>query len=148
MLEYMPYIWAAVLVIAIIVESQTMDMICIWFMPSALISMILGMLNVRVWVQCLVFVVLTVVMLILCKTVFKSFFKRKNAEPTNADALIGKEAIITEDVDNIHGIGSAKINGLVWTARAEDVNEKLSVGDIVIVKEIRGVKLICTKKND
>ena len=145
MMTYMPYIWAAILVVAIIVEMQTADMVTIWFMPSALISMILAMLKVDIWLQCALFVVLTTVMLILSKTIFRSVFQKKAPERTNADALIGQKAIILEPINNKQGQGSAKLNGLVWSARAENESDVFVPGDIVIVKAISGVKLICVK---
>ena len=145
MITYMPYIWAAILLIAIVVETQTADMVTIWFMPSALISMILAMLKVDIWLQCALFVVLTTVMLILSKTIFRSVFQKKAPERTNADALIGQKAIILEPINNKQGQGSAKLNGLVWSARAENENDVFVPGDIVIVKAISGVKLICVK---
>lgn len=146
MLGYAPILWAVVLIAAIVIETQTMDMITIWFMPSALIAMILGMLEVEFWVQCLVFVLLTTVLLILSKTLFKTFFKKQAPIRTNVDALLGQEAIILETVNNRTGEGTAKLNGCVWSVRAEDENEILSEGEVVVVKEIRGVKLICAKK--
>lgn len=147
MLTYMPYIWAAVLVALILVETQTADMITIWFMPSALITLILALFELDIWLQCTVFVLLTTVMLILSKTVFRSVFQKKAPERTNADALIGQEALILEPIDNAQGLGSAKLNGLVWSARAANENDVFVPGDIVIVKAISGVKLICVKKD-
>ena len=147
MMAYMPFIWAAGLIVTIVIESQTMDIVTVWFMPSALIAMILGILKVSIGIQSLVFVSLTVVMLILSKTVFKRFFKRKAPERTNVDALIGQEAVIVEAIDNRQAVGSAKLNGLVWSARAENEEDILEPGDVVIVKAISGVKLICIKKD-
>ena len=147
MMAYMPFIWAAVLIVTIVIESQTMDIVTVWFMPSALIAMILGILKVSIGIQSLVFVSLTVVMLILSKTIFKRFFRRKDPERTNVDALIGQEAVIVEAIDNRQAVGSAKLNGLVWSARAENEEDILEPGDVVIVKAISGVKLICIKKD-
>ena len=144
---YMPYIWAAVLITAIIIETQTADMLTIWFMPSALTAMILGMLRVSIPVQCVAFVLMTVGMLILSKTVLKQYFKPKKPARTNVEALIGQEALIVETIDNRLGQGSAKLNGLIWSARAENEEDVLVPGDIVIVKAISGVKLICVKKD-
>ena len=145
MMTYMPYIWAAILVVAIIVEMQTADMVTIWFMPSALVAMILSLFELGIWLQCTAFVLLTTVMLILSKTVFRSVFQKKAPERTNADALIGQKAIILEPINNKQGQGSAKLNGLVWSARAENENDVFVPGDVVIVKAISGVKLICVK---
>ena len=144
---YMPYIWAAVLITAIIIETQTADMITIWFMPSALIAMILGILRVSIPVQCVVFILITVGMLILSKTVLKKYFKPKMPARTNVEALIGQEALIVETIDNRLGVVSAKLNGFIWSARAENEEDVLVPGDVVIVKAISGVKLICVKKD-
>ena len=147
MTQFMPYIWAAVFIAAIVVESQTMGLVAIWFMPGALISMFLAMLHVAEWIQIVVFVALTVLLLVLGKTIFKSLFPKTKYVPTNADALIGREAIITEEVNNLEGRGAAKLGGQIWTARAKDADAVLVPGDVVTVCEISGVKLICQKKN-
>ena len=110
-----------------------------------LISMILAMFKMDIWLQCAVFVLLTTVLLILSKTIFRSAFRKKAPQQTNVEALIGQKAVILERIDNANGVGSAKINGLVWSARAENESDILEPGDIVIVKAISGVKLICVK---
>ena len=144
--QFMPYIWAAVFIAAIVIESQTMGLVAIWFMPSALIAMILAMLNVPLWIQGVVFVLLSVLLLIFGRKLFKSLFPKTKYTPTNVDALIGKEAVITEEVNNLEGRGAAKLNGQTWSVCAENEDEAMVPGDVVIVKEIRGVKLICCKK--
>ena len=144
--QMMPYIWAAVLLATIVVESQTLGLVAIWFMPGALVSMILAMLKVPVWIQGAVFFVLSVVLLVFGRRLFKSFFPKSKDTPTNVDALIGKEAVIIEAVNNLEARGAAKLNGQVWSARAEQEDQELLPGDVVIVKAIHGVKLICQKK--
>ena len=144
--QMMPYIWAAVLLATIVIESQTLGLVSIWFMPGALVSMILAMLKVPVWIQGAVFFVLSVLLLVFGRRLFKSFFPRSKDTPTNVDALIGKEAVIIEAVNNLEARGAAKLNGQVWSARAEQEDQELLPGDVVIVKAIHGVKLICQKK--
>jgi membrane protein implicated in regulation of membrane protease activity len=146
--QMMPYVWVAVFIAAIVIESQTMGIVAIWFMPGALIAMILAMLNVPVWIQALVFILLSVLLLIFGRRVFKSLFPKTKYTPTNVDALIGREAVITEEVNNLQGVGAAKLNGQIWSARAKNEKETLLPGDVVIVCEIRGVKLICSKKQE
>ena len=59
--------------------------------------------------------------------------------------LLGKEAVVTEDINNTHATGAVKIKGTVWTARSSDDSE-IPEGEIVIVKAIEGVKLIVERK--
>ena len=52
----MPYVWIAVLALALLMEALTADFVAIWFFPAALISTVLAFLEVDVYIQILVFV--------------------------------------------------------------------------------------------
>ena len=71
--------------------------------------------------------------------------RKKRIVRTNADSLIGKKAVVTEQVNNISGEGACKIEGKVWTARSSEEETTFEVGEVAVVKEISGVKLILTK---
>jgi membrane protein implicated in regulation of membrane protease activity len=70
----------------------------------------------------------------------------QNREKTNADGLIGKKGIVTEEISNLHATGQVTISGLEWTARS--VNDEVTIenGSVVVIREIRGVKLIVEKE--
>ena len=72
--------------------------------------------------------------------------KIKSAEPlkTNAEALIGQTAIVTENISNIDAKGRVKVRGMEWSARSAD-GDTIAKDSHVIVKEIDGVKLIVDK---
>ena len=55
--------------------------------------------------------------------------------------VIGKEAHVTEDIDNLMGTGAVKCLGKEWSARSEN-GEVIAKGEIVTVVKIEGVKLI------
>ena len=61
----------------------------------------------------------------------------------NADGLIGELAVVTEEIDNLLGTGSVKIQHQTWSARSSK-EEKIAIGSVVRVEEISGVKLICS----
>ena len=63
-------------------------------------------------------------------------------ERTNAESLIGKICIVTEEIRNIDEVGEVKVGGLCWSARAEDEERVIAVGEHVEIVEIKGVKLI------
>ena len=52
---------------------------------------------------------------------------------------------ITEKVDNLQQTGTAVVNGLEWTTRAERDDVILDPGDLAKVVNISGVKLIVKK---
>ena len=142
--EMMPFIWLGVIVFSIVVEASTMGLVAVWFLPGALVSLVLSLFDVGLPWQIAVFVLLAVVMLFFGKKIFRPFGKK---EKTNTEALIGQTAVITEQVCNVEGRGAAKIEGKVWSARAEQEDVILEQGDLVEVVDIRGVKLICRKQS-
>ena len=142
----MIYVWVAVIVLAIVFEAVTVALVSVWFIPGAVVSLILAFLNVPDWIQITVFIVLSVIMLLLAKFVFKKAFRKKSNEATNVvDAVIGKSAVVTEKVSNIDGTGAVKVLGKEWSALSENERETFELGDVVTVVKIQGVKLVCKK---
>ena len=142
---YFTFLWLAVVIIAIYCEAMTAALVSIWFIPAALVSMIMAMCKVAFAYQMIVFGVLSLLMIILFRVFFRKNLKIKDPKATNTDLLIGSAALVVEDIDNILEKGAAKINGQVWSARSTDENEKILAGTRVTVVAISGVKLICKK---
>ncbi|MBE6631836.1 MAG: NfeD family protein [Ruminococcaceae bacterium] len=139
------FIWLGILIIAFITELTTAALIAVWFMPGAVAALVLAALNLPIWVQVLVFLIISAVSLILSKTIFKKYIRKTPISNTNSDALIGETGVVTEDIDNIEGRGLVKVKSQVWTARSEDPTVKIASGSLVEIKSIEGVKLICNK---
>ena len=72
----------------------------------------------------------------------------KGTVATNADSLIGQEAIVTEKIDNLHSTGTVRINGQEWTARSVNPEHVIEKDETVMVRSIEGVKLIVGKRLD
>lgn len=135
--------WLVVLVMSIIVESATLALVSIWFMPASVVALVLSLCNVPLWIQIVAFIVVSVGTLTFLRPVFKKILKLKPV-PTNSDALIGQKGIVVENIDNIAATGAVKIDGQVWSARSAE-GENIAEGEVVTVSSIEGVKLICTK---
>lgn len=140
----MQYVWLGILVFAIILEVAIPGLISIWFVPAALISMLLVFCNVPIYLQIIVFLGISLILIVLSRTIWKSYLAPKNAEPTNADALIGKVGIVTEAIDNVNAVGEVKVSGQHWSARSKN-GESIDKGITVKILSIEGVKLICEK---
>ena len=137
------FLWLFVAIAAAVIESMTCDLVAIWFVPGALSAMLLSIFVPSIGWQIAVFLILSVAVLVLAKTVFKKYMPKVRKNVMNTDALIGARAVGAEEINNLHGTGSVKVNGVVWTARAVDPNATVEAGSVVIVKQIEGVKLIC-----
>lgn len=138
----MEYIWLAFVLLSGAVEALTTQLVALWFVPGAILAMILAFCGVDIWVQVAVFIVLTVVCLVLAKTVFKHFFNPQK-EKFNIDAVIGEKCLVTEKIDNVAGRGAVKVKGLEWAARMISDETVVEAGVRVEVIAVEGVKLIC-----
>lgn len=142
----MVYIWLGILVLMVIVELLTTQLVTIWFAVGALVSFFLALFGVeQIWIQILAFLIVSAAALAVTRPLVRKTLKRKT-EPTNADMVIGKTAIVTEKIDNIAGTGLVKVGGTVWSARTAD-QSVIEEAQEVEVQEIQGVKLMVIKKN-
>ena len=146
-MEAMIWVWLAVVVLAIVCEGMTTALVSIWFVPGALIGMIFAALGVEIWIQVLIFIVLSVSLIVVFQRFFKGVLNANDKKKaTNLDLVIGKTAVVVEKIDNVAGEGCVKIDGKYWSARTED-GVVAEDGEIVEIVAVSGVKLICRKTN-
>ena len=137
--EYGWLIWLAALVLFGIAEAATVSMVSLWFVGGSLAAMIAQLLGAGPWVQIIVFVAVSAVLLACLRPFVKKFVSPKRTA-TNTDALLGREAIVTERVDNLRATGTLKLDGKEWTARST-AGEILEPGTVVKIVKLEGVKL-------
>ena len=145
MFTSLSYVWLAAAVVLFIIEAAVPGLISLWFGIGALIAAVAALLKAPFWLQVAVFAAGSLITLILTRPLVKKYVNSK-VQPTNADAVIGKECIVTERIDNINGTGAVKVWGKVWTAISYD-GIVIDEGCRAIVREIRGVKLVVEPLN-
>ena len=142
----MTLVWAVVFVAAIWIEAETAEMVSIWFMPGALVSLVLSLFNVEEWIQCVVFVAMSSLLLVIARVFLRKYlFKKVGKEKTDTDLIIGRQVKVEEDIDNSEEKGAVKVGGQIWSARMSSDSEKAHAGEFVEVESISGVKLICKR---
>ena len=137
------YIWVAVIIICVAIEAFTLDLSAIWFAVGGVAALVAASLSLEVVTQLVIFVLFSAALLVVVRPFCRRFLKTRN-EPTNADRIIGKTAIVTEQIDNIRETGAVKVLGAVWSARSQD-DVVIPVGTEVKIVEIRGVKAVVEK---
>ena len=143
-MEYAWAFWLILAIVLVVIEASTAAFISIWFAAGALAAIIPALIYANaVWVQVAVFVIVSAVSLALTKKFLKNVL-HYTPEKTNADQVIGKQAIVKEEIDNIRETGRVTVMGLDWAARSAD-DSIITAGEIVLVNEISGVKLIVEK---
>ena len=119
-LNNLPWFWLAVVIVCVIIESLSFALTTIWFGCGALVMIFLSLTPLPFKWQLLIFVTVSLVLLIFTRPlVAKKLAKRM---PTNADSLIGKKALVTQTITELDK-GAIKVNGVIWTARAENDSE-------------------------
>ena len=144
-MEVMIWVWLAVIVLALVCEGATTALVSIWFVPGAVLGMIFASLKLEIWVQVLIFFVLSVVLIVVSQLFFKKKLSSDKTKATNLDLVVGSTAVVVERIDNISGEGCVKVDGKYWSARSED-GEPIEDGATVEITAVSGVKLICRKK--
>ncbi len=139
-------IWLIILVACIIIEIVTMGLTTIWFAGGALLAAVAAAFSAPLWLQILLFLIVSLALLYLTRPVAVKYFNKDRVK-TNAESLVGQQAIVISEIDNLQGIGQVTVGRQEWSARNVDDNKALPVGSVVIVRAISGVKLIVEEKS-
>lgn len=139
-------IWLIVFVACIVIEIITMGLTTIWFAGGALIAAVAAALNAPLWLQVVLLVVVSLVLLYFTRPIAVKYFNKDRVR-TNAESLVGKQAIVISEIDNLQGIGQVTVEGKEWSARTTTDGITLPVGSVVIVRAISGVKLMVEAKS-
>lgn len=133
--------WLVLLIIAIVIEVLTMGLTSIWFAGGALAAILLALLNAPIWLQIALFFLVSLLLLFFTRPVAVKYFNRDRVR-TNVESLVGRQAIVTGEIDNLQGIGQVAVGSQEWSARSMDDRQRIAVGSVVVVVSISGVKLI------
>lgn len=132
-------IWLVLMVIFLIAEASTVAMVSLWFALGAMGAMIVSLLNAPEWLQILVFIVVSAVMLAMLRPLTKKFMNPKIIR-TNVDSVVGSVGLVMESIDNVSAKGQVKLGHMFWTARSTS-GEPIAEGTQIRVDYIEGVKV-------
>ena len=136
-------VWFIIIVVAAIIELNTMDLSSIWFSAGAFVAFILSFVNtIGPAIQIAAFLFVSIILLLLVRPVAKNYFKT-NQIGTNADRLVGKVAVCTKPI-SVGERGEVKIDGKYWLAVSSGKKD-IELDEKVEVLAIEGVKLIVEK---
>lgn len=141
----MTWFWIFVIAAMVVIEASTLGLTTIWFAAGGAAALIAELLGASLVIQAAFFFAVSILMLALLRPFAKKYINQKRV-PTNADALIGKDGVVDEEIDNLLGKGSVKVDGRPWSARAKENDGKIAKDSIVRVTGISGVRLIVEKK--
>lgn len=141
----MTTIWLIVFVVCIVAEIISMGLTTIWFAGGALIATVVAAIGGPLWLQITVFAAVSLVLLYFTRPIAVKYFNKDRVK-TNAEGMVGEQAIVISEIDNLQGIGQVTVGGMEWSARTTEDGITLPVGSVVIVRAISGVKLMVEEK--
>ncbi len=131
--------WFLAGIVLIAAEVLSGDFVLLMLGVAALAAAGSGALGTPLWLDVVVFGVISVALITVARPVLKRRLEAAQVR-TNADALVGSLAVVVSTV-NAHG-GKVKLRGESWSARAYDETQVLEPGLEVRVLEISGATAI------
>ena len=141
-------IWTGWLIfagISFVAEFLTEGFLVCWFGVGALVAMGLSFVTNNFIIQLIAFAVTSTVLILSTRKLGKKMQAKQ--VPMNVYTIIGKNAIVSTEINNMKGQGQIKVDGDIWSAKNEIDDESIPEGATVEILKIDGVKAIVKKKN-
>lgn len=143
----MTVLWLAILVVLVVIELLTMSLTTIWFAGGALVATIASLFGAPLALQVILFLAASALLLYFTRPIAVKYFNKDRVR-TNAESLVGRQAIVISEIDNLQGIGQVNVGGMEWSARTRVDGVKLPVGTVTTILAINGVKLIVEERKE
>ena len=108
--------WAVLFVVMVLLELLTLGLTTIWFAAGAIAAIFAQFLGAPFVIQAIIFLVVSIALLYLLAPWARHYFNKDRIK-TNAQSLIGKQAVITEPINNLQSRGRVIVDGMEWSAR-------------------------------
>ena len=143
----MTVFWLVVLVVLVVIELLTMGLTTVWFAGGALVATIAALFHAPLALQIILFLLVSALLLFFTRPLAVKYFNKDRVR-TNAESLVGRQAIVISEIDNLQGIGQVNVGGMEWSARTRVDGVKLPVGTVATVLAINGVKLVVEERKE
>jgi membrane protein implicated in regulation of membrane protease activity len=131
-------VWLIAAVVAAVGEILTTGFFLAPFAAGAAGGLLVALAGGGGVLQGVVFAVITIACFGLVRPIAKRHLYQPPQLRTGTAALVGRPAIVLERIVNDEGVGSVRLDGEIWTARAYDEDLAIEAGTRVQVIEIRG----------
>jgi membrane protein implicated in regulation of membrane protease activity len=138
-IEVWRWIWVGAFVVLGIGEMVTAGLFMLPFAIGAGAAGILAWFEIAIWVQLLVFLVVSVGALFgMRKFAWRS---SEPSHPVGAKRYVDAVGTVTEDVDRVAGTGRVRVETEQWRATT-DSDDVIKAGTEVLVADVRGARLV------
>ncbi|MGH2841166.1 MAG: NfeD family protein [Solirubrobacteraceae bacterium] len=131
-------VWILLAIVFAVGEIFSLSLFLAPFAVGALLGAVADLAGAGAAVSIIVFLVSSMLLLGFVRPIARRHLRTPAQLRTGTAALVGQNAIVIERISNDEGIGTVKLEGEVWTARAYDGEEIIEAGRRVQVIEIKG----------
>ena len=135
-------IWLGLMILFLVVESQSVTMVSLWFAAGALAALIADLCGAELWLQIVLFFAVSIALLASLRPLARKYFTPKITK-TNVDSIIGQTGLVTAPIDNVTAQGQVKLGAMEWSARSTS-GDNIPAGTLVKVDKVEGVKVYVT----
>ena len=136
------HIWLIIALILFIAEIVTSGFAAVCLSIGAVVAAVCVFFGLNITWQIVVFAVASVIALVYIRPALVRMFGKssKDERKSGVEALIGREALVTERIDNTAHTGRVSVDGDDWKAVAVD-NQIVEVGQKVTILKIDSIIL-------
>lgn len=137
-------IWFGAFVVFLLIEAQTVSVVSLWFAAGALAAMVTALCGGQLWLQAVLFLAVSIVLLAALRPIVRKHFTPKLAK-TNVDSVIGTVGPVVEAIDNVQSVGRVKLGGMEWAARST-TGDPIEKDALIRVDRVEGNKVFVSQK--
>lgn len=135
-------VWLIASGVFLVIEIFTIGFLIFWLAIGSLFAMIVSLFTNNLVIQTSVFVFSSGVLIFATRPLVNRITK-KDVVPTNVYSIVGKKAVVIQDIDWSTGKGQIKCNGEVWSAKTDEQINIPKDSEVEITR-IDGVKAFVT----
>ncbi|MBM3266088.1 MAG: NfeD family protein [Candidatus Sericytochromatia bacterium] len=135
------HIWTIIALALIIGEVFTAGFVLACFAVGSLVAAIAGFYHLDVTLQLLAFSAASLAAFFGVRPFALAHLAGPEAHKTNVDALVGREALVSERLDPATSQGRVKVDGEDWWGVTRS-GRAIEPGEKVVVVEVEGARLI------
>lgn len=137
-------VWLLTAIIFTIAQLYYKGFFLLWFAIGSLIAFISSLFLHHLLLESIIFLFVSLILLVTLTRYLTTKFISQKALATTTDKLIGSCGIVIKSIGPTHlESGLIKLDGEIWSAVSAS-NEAISVGRLVEIQSIKGVRLIVT----
>lgn len=140
-------IWLILIIVFIAVELLTMGLMAVWGACGSIAGLVMSLAGLPLWAQITAAVALCIMFMVFIRPLGVRLFNLERRDTDNEE-LLGRDVIVVSEVDNRFGTGQITIDGKHLSASTKDPTEKLPVGSIATVVDIKGHRLMLKGKQE